>query len=171
MEQTTATLGIFAHLDALETAMVRLQDHGWKVVDVYSPVPSHRIEQALEPGPSRIRVFTLLGALTGVVSGVWLAIWSSVKWGLITGGKPIVSLPPFLIIGFELALLFGALATVAGLLLTARLCRTRRDAYYDARFSEDHFGLVVAGPSQDQAEIVDVLSRAGAEEVRGGERV
>ncbi len=46
---------------------------------------------------------------------------TSLSWPLIVGGKPIVSLPPFLIIAFALTILFGALSTFLGFLLLSRL--------------------------------------------------
>jgi molybdopterin-containing oxidoreductase family membrane subunit len=166
MDQTAVVLGIFVRLEALHGALSQLRDHGWSVLDVYSPVPSHRIEEAVMPGQSAVRIFTLAGGTVGAVGGIYLAIWSSLKWGLITGGKPVVSVPPFVIIGFELTLLLGALATVAGFLVTARLVRFRRDPYYDPRFSQDHFGLLIAGPSDQQTGMADFLKQAGAKEVR-----
>lgn len=168
MEQTAVVLGTFVRLEALHSALSQLRerDRGWRVLEVYSPVPSHRIEETLMPGQSAVRIFTLTGGAVGAVGGTLLAIWSSLKWNLITGGKPIVSVPPFAIIGFELTLLLGALATVAGFLVHARLLRFRKDPYYDPRFSEDHFGLLIAGPQQQAAEIADFLRSAGAKEVR-----
>ncbi|MGZ8432659.1 MAG: quinol:electron acceptor oxidoreductase subunit ActD, partial [Candidatus Deferrimicrobiaceae bacterium] len=48
-------------------------------------------------------------------------ILTTLSWPLIVGGKPIVSVPPFLIIAFALTILFGALSTFAGFLLLSRL--------------------------------------------------
>jgi hypothetical protein len=42
-------------------------------------------------------------------------------WPLVTGGKPIISIPAWVIIAFELTILFGALSTVPGLFINARL--------------------------------------------------
>ena len=165
MKEPPAVLGIFDRLDALHTALSRLQDREWKVLEVYSPVPSHQIEQSLESGPSPIRIFTVTGGVVGAAGGLLLAIWTSLKWNLITGGKPIVSIPPFLVIGFVLALLFGALATVVGFLFYAGLLRFGADPFYDPRFSEDHFGLLIASPAHQRADIVDFLWQMEAKEV------
>ena len=53
-------------------------------------------------------------ALTGTATGFSLTIWTSLKWELITGGKPVVSIPPFVIIAFELTILLGGLARCSG---------------------------------------------------------
>ncbi|MBI4446696.1 MAG: DUF3341 domain-containing protein [Acidobacteria bacterium] len=170
MEQSVVVLGVFVQLEALVSAIPKLKDQGWEIRDVYSPVPSHLIEAAVMPGRSKVRLFTLTGGAIGAVGGTLLAIWSSLKWGLITGGKPIISVPPFVIVGFELTLLVGALATVAGFLINARLVSFRKDPHYDSRFSEDHFGLLVTGPSHQQGTISVFLRQAGAAEVHIDEK-
>lgn len=71
--------------------------------------------------PDRLRFFPLAGGLAGFGGGLALTIYSVLSWPIIVGGKPIVSLPPFLLIGYLLTILFGALATFAGFLLLARL--------------------------------------------------
>jgi hypothetical protein len=43
------------------------------------------------------------------------------SWPLIVGGKPIVSIPPFIIIAFALTILFGSLSTFLGFLILSRL--------------------------------------------------
>ena len=69
----------------------------------------------------RVRFFALCGALAGFGSGLALTIYSVLSWPIIVGGKPIVSLPPFLLIGYLLTILFGSLGAFVGFLLLARL--------------------------------------------------
>jgi hypothetical protein len=71
--------------------------------------------------PGRLRFFALVGALAGFGGGLALTIYSARSWPLIVGGKPIVSLPPFLLISYLLTILFGSLGAFAGFLLLARL--------------------------------------------------
>ena len=71
--------------------------------------------------PDRLRFFALFGGLAGFGSGLALTIYSVLSWPIIVGGKPIVSLPPFLLIGYLLTILFGSLGAFAGFLLLARL--------------------------------------------------
>jgi hypothetical protein len=111
-------------------------------------------------------MFTLVGGLTGAAAGFALAIWTSLDWPLITGGKPIVSLPPFVVIAFEMTILFGALSTVLGLFINARLGPPGRDLAYDPRFSAGMFGVLVDAPSGREDEARKILEDAGAEEVQ-----
>ncbi|OGL20176.1 MAG: hypothetical protein A3G97_11650 [Candidatus Rokubacteria bacterium RIFCSPLOWO2_12_FULL_69_21] len=115
---------------------------------------------------SPVRLFTLIGGLTGIITGFGLTIWSALKWGLVTGGKPVVSIPPFVIIAFELGILLGGLSTLLAILVLGKLPALRRSPTYDPRFTVDRFGIAVTcGPERAPA-AGRCLSQAGAEEVR-----
>jgi hypothetical protein len=88
---------------------------------VRTPVPVHEAMRLLKTPASRLRFFTFPAALTGLVTGFVLTLYTVWSWPLITGGKPLVSLPPFTIIAFELTILFGAVASLFGFLFLARL--------------------------------------------------
>jgi hypothetical protein len=113
-----------------------------------------------------VRLFTLVGALTGTVSGFFLTMWSSLVWGLTVGGKDPVSVPPYVVIAFELTILFGGLATLVGMVILGRLPRLRASATYDPRFTVDRFGVAVHCPPGRGAAAREILVGAGAEEVR-----
>lgn len=90
-------------------------------ISVRMPYEVPEVEEILGHRPGPLRFFPLVGAVGGFGSGLALTVYSVVSWPLIVGGKPIVSLPPFLLIGYLLTILFGSLATFAGFLLLARL--------------------------------------------------
>ena len=168
MPTTETVVGVFAHVDTTVKALEDLRGKGYHDLEVYTPAPIHEIEDVMERGRpvSRVRLFTLIGGLTGTASGFLLTIWSAMQWGLVTGGKPIASIPPFVIIAFELTILFGGLSTVLGMVLLAGLPRFRPSPAYDPRFSNDRFGVAVRCPSGRGAAVGDILRSAGAEEVR-----
>jgi hypothetical protein len=107
-----------------------------------------------------------VGALVGTASGFALTIWTALKWNLVTGGKPVVSIPPFVVIAFELTILLGGLCTLLGLFVTARLPGLRVSRGYDPRFSADRFGVEVTCEADERRAVEDLLRSAGAEEVR-----
>lgn len=159
-------LGVFQHLDSATTAIERLRKAGMRDMVVFSPVPRHELEHAIHGPESPVRIFTLVGGLTGAATGFALPIWTSLDWPLVTGGKPIISLPPFVIIAFELTILFGALATVLGLFINARLPRARERVVYDPSFSAGNFGVYVLPPAGREAEARAALTESGASQVR-----
>jgi hypothetical protein len=163
-----SVLGIFAHVDTTLQAIRELRAKGFADLTVYTPVPVEEIEEEIEHVRplSKVRLFTVVGGVTGTATGFFLTIWSSLKWGLVTGGKDPVSIPPFVIIGFELTILFGGLATLLAVFLLGRLPRIRQSATYDPRFTLDRFGVAVACPPERAQAVSALLSAAGAEEVR-----
>lgn len=160
-------VGVFGTLDGALLALRELRAKGVENLTVYSPVPHHDIEAVLDQPESPVRMFTLVGGLTGCAFGFFYAIATSLDWALVVGGKPIVSIPPYVVLGFECTILFGALATVAGMLLNSRLPKLRRAAGYDPRFSNDKFGIVAMGGPAQVAGAESIMRAAGAEEVQG----
>ncbi len=165
---TANVLGIFAHVDTTLQAIRDLRAKGFANLTVYTPVPVEEIEEEVEKVRplSKVRLFTMVGGLTGTATAFFLTIWSSLKWSLITGGKDPVSIPPFIIIGFELTILFGGLATLLSILVLGRLPKIRPSLTYDPRFTVDRFGVAVACPADNAETVRSLLSAAGAEEVR-----
>jgi hypothetical protein len=86
-----------------------------------TPVPVPEAEPLLRMRPSPVRFFTLAGGLAGLAGGFVFMILTVLHWPLMTGGKPILTVPPFVIIAFELTILLGALASLLGFLVMARL--------------------------------------------------
>ncbi|MBI4596228.1 MAG: DUF3341 domain-containing protein [Candidatus Tectomicrobia bacterium] len=163
-ENRKELVGTFKHLDALLESIRKLRQMGHEDFIVLSPMPHHDITQALGRKISPIRFFTLVGALVGCASGFALAAFSALKWGLIAGGKPVISIPPFVVIAFEATVLLSALATVFGLLVTARLPRLAGPGF-DPRFSQDHFGIVVRCSEKQLSSFRNMFNSAGAVEI------
>ncbi|HEX7120253.1 MAG TPA: DUF3341 domain-containing protein [Longimicrobiales bacterium] len=159
-------LGIFAEVDATAAAIEELREKGVKDIVVFSPAPRHELEHALDTPESPVRMFTIVGALTGTATGFALPIWTSLDWPLITGGKPIISLPPFVIIAFELTILFGALATVLGLFINARLPHLRKRVIYDPTFSGGRFGIFASTAPAGMGAVRSIMEESGAVQIR-----
>jgi ActD protein len=172
MPATTETiLGVFAHVDTTVRALEELKAKGYHDLTVYTPVPVHEIEDVVERDRpvSRVRIFTLLGGLVGLASAWILTAWSSLKWSLVVGGKPPIGLPvspPYVVIMFELMILFGGVATLIGMVMLGRLPKLRPSPTYDVRFTNDRFGVAVHCAAERSASVRDILRAAGAEEVR-----
>ena len=161
-------VGVFSEPGPVAEAARRLKGRGMTKLEIYAPAAFPELDDALDARPSRVRIYTLVGGLLGVTTGYALSIWMSVDWPIVVGGKPFASVAPYTVIGFELTILFGALATLLGLLLVGRLpygSFGKSDKGYDARFSAEQFGLVVDCPERDVAEVEALLRTHRAQEV------
>ncbi len=160
-------IGVFAELDSTVEAIEELKHKKLGDITAYTPTPRHELEHAIEPPPSGVRKFTLVGALTGAVFGYWLAIWGSNYWPLVVGGKAISTWIPYTVFGFEVMVMVGALSTVFGMFYLAGIPRLTMTVGYDARFSNGSYGVWCECAPDKLAEVESILRRHGAVEVRG----
>ena len=158
-------LGSLVHVDGAIDAIKGLRARGHTDLTVYTAAPNHEIEEALEHKISPVRLFTLFGGLTGVTSGLAMTYYTSLDWPLLVGGKPIATVPPYVVIMFELTVLFGALWTVWGVALLA-LRKPTTGIAYSERFSDDQIGIFVPCPPDRAADVEALLQQAGSVEVR-----
>ena len=159
-------LGVYDEPAKAAVAVATAQDAGVTRVDAFSPAPDHTLEQLMGAGTSPVRAFTLVGALLGCTAGFALPIFTVSAWPLITGGKPLFSIPAFVVIAFELTILFGAIFGMLGFLMLAGLPRLSRKPPSDPRFSENCFGVEITCDESQAAAARSLLADAGAIEVR-----
>ena len=161
-------LASFDYLDSAVDAIGALRKAGFKrrAIRAYAPVPEHDLEHVMGYGQSPVRVFALVGALTGTATGFALSIFTSMDWPLVVGGKPIVSIPAFVVIAFELTILFGALSTVIGLFINTRLPHLRPLVVYDPEFSAGRFGVYISATSDRVDEARRILEDQEPAELR-----
>lgn len=94
-----------------------------KKLKVIMPHPDHEVEELVDKyvPRSKVKYFTLAGTLIGLIGGFALTIGTVLDWPLITGGKPLISIPAFIVIAFEMTILFGATVSLLGFLILSRL--------------------------------------------------
>ena len=163
-----ALRGVFDEPEPVAEVARRLRNRGYEKLEIYAPAAFAELETVLDERPSGVRAWTLVGGLLGVVTGYGVTIWMSLDWPIMIGGKPFASVAPYTIIGFELTILFGGLATLLGLLVVGRLPYGRfgkTDKAYSPRFSAEEFGLVVECAERDVAEVEALLRVHHAREV------
>ncbi|UCE06302.1 MAG: DUF3341 domain-containing protein [bacterium] len=92
-----------------------------KKISTFTPYHVHEVEEMLKLPQSKLRIFALFGALLGTIAGFAFTIFTVFHWPLITSGKPLISIPPFIIIAFALTILFGSLISFTGFLILSSL--------------------------------------------------
>ena len=164
MKGSKAIVGVFTYLDdtlgAVEAAKAENLEY-----TVYAPTYIPEIDEATSEDRSPIAIVSLTGAVLGLVGGFVLAILCGLDWPLRTSAKDIVSIPGYIVIGYECTILFGALATLAGIFHFCRLPDPFRRPGYDPRFSDDKFGVVIGCDADDVEKVKAKLEEAGADEV------
>jgi len=156
-------IGLFSDGDRALSAIRALKGTAWPLESVYSPIPHHGIMEAVGPQKSRVGYFTLAGGILGFLSGIGLAVFTATRWDLIVGGKPVVALIPFLIVGFEFTILFAVLGNITGFLIQARLPDIGGLKRHCPACTGDRFGVVATCREGEEEKVVVFLKEQGAE--------
>jgi uncharacterized membrane protein len=158
-------LGVYDLPGKTAAAIEQIRGRGYSDIVTYAPAPFTEVEDAVDPKPSRVRLYTMIGGFVGAITGYAMTIWMANNWQIVIGGKPFSSIPPYTIIAFELAILFGGLLTALGLFVQGKLLRFQKHDVYHPRFSAEDFGVVVRCQSRDVPELESLLRAHGAMEV------
>ncbi|RKH11380.1 DUF3341 domain-containing protein [Corallococcus sp. CA053C] len=163
-------LAEFATPDALVDATRQMREKGFQGMDTYSPYPLHGGSEALGLPPSRVPFIALGGALTGLVTALAMQTWmNTIDYPLNIGGRPLLSLPAWVPITFELTVLFCAFGIVFGLLGLSKLPQPYHPAFEFEAFrsaSTHGYWLSVPHPTgQDATDTTNQLKSLGATQV------
>jgi hypothetical protein len=160
----SGVLASFKHEDAAVAAITGLRAEGYRDLTVYSAAPNHAIEEALAQPVSWVRAFTLIGGLTGCAAGFGMTIWMSLDWPLVVGGKPIAAIPPYVVLAFELTILYGAMLTVIGMIVLAA-SKSLKGRPFKPEYTDDTIGIFVPCAPGDRSSVRRVLEKTGPEEI------
>jgi hypothetical protein len=161
-------LASYEYLDSTVDAIEKLRKAGFEKITAYTPYPEHHIEHALGYDQSPVRVWTLVGGLSGTAAGFGFTIFTSVDWPLVVGGKPMVGIPAYVPIAFEMTVLFGALATVIGLFYLSKIPNVKPSVVYDPEFSAGHYGVYVVVEDDRVQEARSIMEAEEPTELREG---
>ena len=90
---------------------------GYRRLDAYSPFPVEGLSEAIGFHRNRVPLVVLIGGLLGALTAYALQYWINViDYPLNIGGRPFHSWPAFIIVTFELTILFAGLSAVLGML-------------------------------------------------------
>ena len=159
-------MAVFTSHEALLAAMKNLREATFDRVEFFSPFRIDEAAALVGRTKNPVRLWTLIGAMSGCIGGFWLAIGSAAVNNLVVGAKftPVAYIP-YCIVGFEGTILLGVLGNLAGMLFHSRLGRLQLPAGYNGRFTQDRFGLLVKCAPQQVDEVKSLLSLANAEAV------
>lgn len=139
-----SVLGLFHEATPTAKALDELRGMGIsdEKITVMSGIP-YRPEILGRPRPRRpVTTIALIGAILGLLVGVFLTVGIFLLYPLTQGGQPTVPIPPTLIVLFETTMLGTMWAAFFGLLGENRFPVFKRQAY-DPRLTEGHIGVLV----------------------------
>lgn len=156
-------VGLFKEEEKAAAAVEALAGSAFEIRRVNSPIPIHRLAAAMKVKKSRVGYFTLCGGILGFFTGFLLAAFTAGRWALIVGGKPVVALVPFFIVGFEFTILFAVLGNIIGFLFLTDLPKFDWARHYDPRTSGEYFGILATCEPDRREELSNLLKQQGGE--------
>ena len=115
----TSTYGIVARFEdagRLVDAARALRAHHYRYFEGYSPYPVEELDHIVEGG-NMLPAIVLAGGVLGAITAWWMQTYIAVIDDPINiGGRPLYSWPSFVVILFELTVLFASLSAFFGML-------------------------------------------------------
>ncbi|MFZ3340101.1 MAG: DUF3341 domain-containing protein [Terriglobales bacterium] len=141
------TMAEFDSAQALVDAARRTHEAGYRKIDAYSPFPVEELAEAIGFHKNYVPLVTLIGAITGGLTGYLMQYYIAViSYPTNVGGRPYHSWPAFIIVTFEMTILFGAIFAVFGMLALNGLPMPYHPVFNVPRFAfatKDRFFLIV----------------------------
>jgi hypothetical protein len=110
--------GLLAEFDTpseILTATRRAYAEGYRKMDAYTPFPVHDLAEALGMHKTAVPLITLIGGILGGLTAYTLQYWINViGYPLNVAGRPLHSWPSFIIVTFEMTVLFAGLSAFLG---------------------------------------------------------
>ena len=158
--------GLMAEFDsptALVEAARLTHQAGYNKMDAYSPFPIEGLAEEIGFHHDEVPLVVLIGGIVGGLTGYLMQYWmSAVDYPLNIGGKPPHSWPAFIVITFEMTILFAVISAVFGMLALNGLPMPYHPVFNVPRFSsasKDRFFLIVfsSDPKYSAASTRDFL--------------
>ena len=129
--------GLMAEFDNVNdaiTAARRTYSAGYRKLDAYSPFPVEELSEAIGFHKNGVALVCLIGGLLGCTAAYTLQWWiNTISYPINIGGRPLHSWPSFVIVTFEMTILFSGLSAVFGSPAKAVNCARRPAAVSGAQ--------------------------------------
>lgn len=164
-------LGEFRTPEALLEAVKQLREKGYARLDTYTPWPVEGLPEAIGLPKSGVSWVALLGGVGGAGLG-YLIQWfcNAVDWPINVGNRPPNSIPAFIPITFETAILISSLSIFGALIFLFGFPRVHHPVFEVEAFrsaSIDRFWISVTTdtPGRETEALQEHLKELGAETV------
>ena len=152
--------------EVLFPAVRQVRKSGYKIHDIYSPMPLHGLDTAMGLRDTSLHTAGFIYAITGTATAVSFMSWVfTMDWPLNIGGKPHFALPAWIPITFELTVLFSAVGMVLTFCYLCQLAPFVKKEHFHPRSTDDLFVMAIElTPKNNEADVTAFLQNTGAKE-------
>src|SRR6476659_9802735 len=148
-------------------AVKQVRKAGYKIHDVYTPMPIHGLDAMLGLRDTSLHTAGFIYGAAGTTTALGFISWAlTYDWPLNFGGKPFFALPAWIPITFELTVLFSAVGMVLTFCYLCQLAPFVKKDHFHLRATDDMFVMVIECTDRtNEAEVISYLQSVGAAEV------
>ena len=160
-------VGCFDDEEVLFPAVKRVRTAGYKIHDIYTPMPIHGLDTAMGLRDTSLHTAGFIYAITGTITALSCMTWIFTRdWPLNLGGKPHFALPAWIPITFELTVLFSSVGMVLTFCYLCQMAPFVRKHHFDLRSTDDLFVMVIeCTPKTNEGEVTAFLQTVGAKDI------
>jgi hypothetical protein len=148
-------------------AVKNVRKAGYKIHDVYTPMPIHGLDAAMGLRDTSLHTAGFIYGIAGTATAFGFITWVfTTDWPMNIGGKPFFSLPAWIPIMFELTVLFSAVGMVLTFCYLCQLAPFVKKDHFHPRATDDLFVMAIECTEKtNEAEVTQFLQTIGAIEV------
>jgi hypothetical protein len=160
-------VGCFDEESVLFDAVKKVRKAGYKIHDVYTPMPIHGLDQVMGLRDTSLHTAGFIYGITGTTVALSFISWVFTSdWPLNIGGKPHFALPAWIPIMFELTVLFAAVGMVLTFCYLCQLAPFVKKHHFHLRATDDKFVMVLEATAKtDENAAQAFLQSVGGTEV------
>jgi len=157
-------VGVFTDEEVLFPAVKKVRSAGYKLHDVYTPMPIHGLDHAMGLRETSLHTAGFIYGITGTTTALSCIGWIfNSDWPVNIGGKSHFDLPAWIPITFELTVLFSAVGMVLTFCYLCQLAPFVRRHHFNLRSTDDQFTMVIECTEKtNEAEVTAFLQSVGA---------
>ena len=167
MDVKKIVVGCFDEEEQVFNAVKKVRKAGYKLHDVYTPLPIHGLDKAMGLRDTSIHTAGFIYGITGTTIALSCISWIFTKdWPLNIGGKPHFALPAWVPIMFEFTVLCAAVGMVLTFCYLCQLAPFVKKHHFHLRATDDKMVMVIeVTPKSDETEISGFMNSLGAAEI------
>jgi hypothetical protein len=160
-------VGCFDDEQVLFPAVKNVRKAGYKIHDVYTPMPIHGLDAAMGLRDTSLHTAGFIYGIAGTATAFSFITWVfTTDWPMNIGGKPFFSLPAWIPIMFELTVLFSAVGMVLTFCYLCQLAPFVKKDHFHLRATDDLFVMAIeCSEKTNETEVTQFLQNIGAIEV------
>jgi hypothetical protein len=148
-------VGYYFSTEEILEATRKTSQRGFEKFDTFTPFAVHGMEDAMGMKRTKLPYVSFLAGMVGFGLAVGLEVWTHLySWPMNIGGKPLLAIPAYIPIFFELTvLLCGVTTAVAMFTLFLGLPNFRKPIFHPD-ITNDRFALAIEVKNEAEAEPV-----------------